>query len=429
MIKVRGGVILKTFFIAIADVFLAIFTLFFKFFNSLFNSFSNLIFKDIDNNDKNNFNKDNYDENDENSANNSNSVNKLNNRYNKNNYNNNNNYNNYNNFNKDNNKNNDIFSKLKNNIFSNKDDVFIFKQLQLNSNSNKPAVNGDDKDDSYWSKKYNAANDRITSNMGNVGNIESNDKNLQRGYLNKIIGKRIAEIIDIKLFIPSVIVFVIILTIIINFLLGFEIAMAIILLFLIIVFAVLYLPKMNKDRNRSEISKELPYALRQMVTELRSGKGLHDTISSIASSDYGALSYEFSRVIEEIKYGENTEKALINMSNRVSSEGLSRAVQQIIGTLRTGGNLASTLNIIAEDISYDLQIKLKDYSQKLNAFIMIYTFLAILGPVILLIMLMAASTVMGDIVPANVVLIMYIFFFPMIVVFMGLMIKRLEPKL
>ncbi|MBZ9570795.1 type II secretion system F family protein [Methanobrevibacter sp. TMH8] len=196
-----------------------------------------------------------------------------------------------------------------------------------------------------------------------------------------------------------------------------------------IIFGILFYPKMNKDKSRSEISKELPYALRQMVTELRSGKGLHDTISSIANSDYGALSFEFSRVIEEIKYGENTEKALINMSNRVSSDGLNRAVQQIVGTLRTGGNLASTLNIIAEDISYDLQIKLKDYSQKLNAFIMIYTFLAILGPVILLIMLMAASTVMGDIVPSNVVIIMYVFFFPMIVVFMGLMIKKLEPSL
>jgi flagellar protein FlaJ len=219
------------------------------------------------------------------------------------------------------------------------------------------------------------------------------------------------------------------LTIIAYFLLGFEIAMAIILLFLMIVFGILYLPKMNKDKSTSEISKELPYALRQMVTELRSGKGLHDTISSIASSDYGALSFEFSRVIEEIKYGGNTEKALLNMSNRVSSDGLTRAVQQIVGTLRTGGNLASTLNIIAEDISFDLQIKLKEYSQKLNAFIMIYTFLAILGPVILLIMLMAASTVMGDIVPGDVVLIMYIFFFPMIVVFMGLMIKRLEPSL
>lgn len=379
---------MKTFFIAIADIFLALLNLFFK----LTNSFFNLLLKD-DNNVNNNYNND-FNDKDKN----------------KNDKGFNNNFGN-------------IFSKIKNILFpvTEEDETFIFKQLQINSNSNDDM---DNKKDGYWNKKYSATSYRINSN------IESfNNENLQKGYLNNIIGGKIAEIINIKLFIPCVLIFVIILTTMTYFLFGFEIAMAIILLFLMILFGILYLPKMNKDKNRAEISKELPYVLRQMVTELRSGKGLHDTISSIATSDYGALSFEFSRVIEEIKYGENTEKALINMSNRASSEGLSRTVQQIIGTLRTGGNLANTLNIIAEDVSYDLQIKLKDYSQKLNAFIMIYTFLAILGPVILLIMLMAASTVMGDVVPSNVVVIMYVFFFPMIVVFMGLMIKRLEPKL
>lgn len=291
---------MKTFFIAIADIFLALLNLFFK----LTNSFLNLFFKDYNkvNNDHNNPNNDFNDKN----------KNKNDKDFNNNDLNN-------------------IFSKIKNILFpiNEEDETFIFKQLQINSNLNE---DNDNKEDNYWNKKYSATNYRFDSN------IESfNDKNLQKGYLNNVIGMKIAEIINIKLFIPSVLVLVTILTIITYFLFGFEIAIAIVLLFLMIIFGILYLPKMNKDKNRAEISKELPYALRQMVTELRSGKGLHDTISSIATSDYGALSFEFSRVIEEIKYGENTEKALVNMSNRVSSEGLSRTVQQIIGTLRTGG--------------------------------------------------------------------------------------------
>ena len=48
---------------------------------------------------------------------------------------------------------------------------------------------------------------------------------------------------------------------------------------------------------------------------------------------------------------------------------------------------ANSLNVIAEDISFDMQIKIKEYSQKLNGFILIYTFIAILAPVIILIML------------------------------------------
>ena len=75
-----------------------------------------------------------------------------------------------------------------------------------------------------------------------------------------------------------------------------------------------------------------------------------------------------------------------------------------------------------------MRMKLKEYSQKLNAFIMIYTFLAILAPVIVLTLLLAASIVMGDVVPANLILVLYGLFFPMIIVFLGFLIKKMEPK-
>jgi flagellar protein FlaJ len=117
------------------------------------------------------------------------------------------------------------------------------------------------------------------------------------------------------------------------------------------------------------------------------------------------------------------------MSKRVKSEGLTRAVQQLIGTLRVGGNLANSLDIIAQDISFDMQIKLKEYSQKLNSFILIYTFIAILAPVISLIMLMASSTVMGDLISTNLLMLLYGAIFPMIVMFMGVFMKKLEPKI
>jgi flagellar protein FlaJ len=119
----------------------------------------------------------------------------------------------------------------------------------------------------------------------------------------------------------------------------------------------------------------------------------------------------------------------MEMTHRVKSDGLSRAIHQIISTLRVGGNLSNSLNIIAKDITFDMHIKLKEYSQKLNSFILIYTFIAILTPVISLIMLMAGSTVMGDVISANLLFVIYTLFFPMIVMFMGAFIKKFEPKI
>ena len=191
----------------------------------------------------------------------------------------------------------------------------------------------------------------------------------------------------------------------------------------------IHYPQIKEQRSYSDLNQELPYALRHMGIELKSGKGLHDTLLTIKNANYGSLSREFTRVLEEIRYGKSTEDSLLEMAHRVKSDGLSRAVHQIIGTLRVGGNLANSLDIIAKDISFDMQIRLKEYSQKLNSFILIYTFIAILAPVISLIMLMAGSTVMGDIISTELLYVIYTLFFPMVVMFMGLFIKKLEPKI
>ena len=191
----------------------------------------------------------------------------------------------------------------------------------------------------------------------------------------------------------------------------------------------IYYPQIKEKNSYANLNRELPYALRHMGIELKSGKGLHDTLQTIRNANYGVLSEEFNRVLEEVKYGKPTEESLLEMSHRVKSEGLKRTIHQIIGTLRVGGNLANSLDVIAQDISFETRIKLKEYSQKLNSFILIYTFIAILAPVVILIMAMAGSTVMGDLISGNLLLIIYSLFFPLIVMFMGLLIKKLEPNI
>ena len=220
-----------------------------------------------------------------------------------------------------------------------------------------------------------------------------------------------------------------IITALISYFISLELGLAIFISLLLISFAVFYYPKIKKQNEYSSFSKELPFALRQLATELKSGKSLFDSLDSIVKSDYGVLSLEFSRVLEEIKYGESTETAFLNLEKRVDSKALSRVIYEILTSLRIGANLSPSLSIIAEDVNFDMRMKLKEYSEKLNAFIMIYTFLAILAPVIILTMLLAASVVIGDLVPGDLILILYSVFFPMIIIFLGFAIKKLEPKI
>ena len=247
-------------------------------------------------------------------------------------------------------------------------------------------------------------------------NVENDRIELIRNILQKYLFKKRA--------IPILIIIFIMISCFISLELG---GIYLVIMAMIYVFTVNY-PQIKEKNSYSDLNQELPYALRHMGIELKSGKGLHDTLITVKNADYGSLSREFNRVLEEVKYGKPTEESLLEMSRRVKSEGLSRTIHQIIGTLRVGGNLANSLNIIAKDISFETQIKLKEYSQKLNSFILIYTFIAILAPVVILIMLMASSTVMGDIVSGNLLLIIYSLFFPTVVVFMGVVIKKLKKK-
>ena len=316
-------------------------------------------------------------------------------------------------------KNDSIFEELEsrysNNSYSNlssssNQSQNIFTSLKNNSHENPESRENNFKENSGYVENIK---EKIIGFLLNNNYIEIDESNINNSIL---------RIILILFSILTII------TALISYFISFELGLAIFISFLLIAVSIFYYPKIKKQNEYSSFSKELPFALRQLATELRSGKSLFDSLDSIVKSDYDVLSLEFSRVLEEIKYGESTETAFLNLEKRVNSQALSRVIYEILTSLRIGANLSGSLSIIAEDVNFDMRMKLKEYSEKLNAFIMIYTFLAILAPVIILTMLLAASVVIGDLVPSDLILILYSVFFPMIIVFLGVIIKKLEPK-
>lgn len=292
--------------------------------------------------------------------------------------------------------------KINNNLFK---DVkyYLNKNFKRNSYNHINYKNADLKNEEILEK--------ITYRFGsNPSKIISNKLNINKYNFKKIL------------------IFMILVFIMLNFILSLDLALIIILIIIMLIYFIIKFPEFQRKNLYSSISKDLPFALRHMACELKSGKGLNNTLISIVKSDYGILSFEYNRVISEVEYGQTLDSALNDMSNRIDSQGLRRANQQIISAQKLGSNLSDSLFIIAEDIAFDMRIKLKNYSQKLNGYIMIYTFMVILAPVVLLIMTIAASTVVGVIMPPIALYIIYGIFFPMIIIFMMLLIKKLEPK-
>lgn len=185
----------------------------------------------------------------------------------------------------------------------------------------------------------------------------------------------------------------------------------------------------SKVKGRSDaFGREMPFALRHMATQLSSGSGLLETMRSVSVSDYGVLSEEFKKAILEIERGATIEEAFERMNIRIESPGLKKASRQIASTLRTGGNLANTLKIIAEEVATEMRMKLKDFIQVLNTFSLMYMFITVVAPVLITTLVIAMGIAMkGMPLTPDVMWLLYVAFFG-VAIYLSFMVKKFEPK-
>lgn len=191
------------------------------------------------------------------------------------------------------------------------------------------------------------------------------------------------------------------------------------------------IPKSKAQRRGEAISVELPFALRHMATELKAGIGLYKTLQTIATSDYGILSEEFARTINEIEEGTDTKDALRHFALRTQSKSLRNALFHIVRAIKTGGNLSDIMNTIAEDVSFDMRVKIKDFAERMNFFGIIYIFIAIVMPVFIAIIgsVTNAPIELGGLyVPPLAIAGIYFVGMPLILGFLVFYLKIAQPK-
>jgi len=210
------------------------------------------------------------------------------------------------------------------------------------------------------------------------------------------------------------------------------------LLFAVLFFTLAYIMPMKKAKNRGiMIDTELPYALRHLATELQAGIGLYKVIQSLAKNDYGVLSDEMNRIVLEIENGTDTKTALRHASLRSQSKNFNIAMFHIVRTMNTGGNLARTINGVADTVSFDLMEAAKQFGEKMNFFGIIFIFVAIVLPVFAAILGSIANTPLGQggelflpgvMTPTTLTLI-FVVTLPIIFILLIYYIKMIAPKM
>jgi len=154
------------------------------------------------------------------------------------------------------------------------------------------------------------------------------------------------------------------------------------------------LPKIKGKRISRELEKDLPYALRHMLIEVRSGISLYESMVSV-SSGYGEASKEFNRIVKDINGGKPQIEALEDSIVRNPSTQYRRAMWQMINALKSGTDVSNTLDTLVESMVKQQKLDVERYGKELNPYILVYLMIAVIMPSLGVTFLIVLSTFTG----------------------------------
>lgn len=144
------------------------------------------------------------------------------------------------------------------------------------------------------------------------------------------------------------------------------------------------------------IDKDLLFALKDMLIQVRSGISLYNAMQNIAASDYGHISKEFQTAVRQISAGESERSALEKIALRTQSEYFKRSIWQLITAMQSGASVEGALRSILDILVARQRQAIRGYSSDLNFLILIYLLFAAVIPsigVTMLALLSAFSSV------------------------------------
>ncbi|MFB6204033.1 MAG: type II secretion system F family protein [Candidatus Nanohaloarchaea archaeon] len=140
-----------------------------------------------------------------------------------------------------------------------------------------------------------------------------------------------------------------------------------------------YQPRVKSNRTARQLEKNLPFALRHMLIEVKSGISLYEAMVAV-SYDYGEASEEFNRIVSDIQGGKSQIEALEESVKRNPSIMYRRAIWQMINALKSGANITETLESLVDSMIQQQKLEVEKYGEDLNPFILMYLMMAVIFP-------------------------------------------------
>jgi len=156
-------------------------------------------------------------------------------------------------------------------------------------------------------------------------------------------------------------------------------------------------PSSITRRRKSDIEKNLPFAINHMAAVAESGAP-PSTIFKVLSGfkEYGEISKDAEKLVRNIEFfGLDETAALREIITKTPSSSFRDLLQGILTTIQTGGNLKSFLREELEKTMFEYRIRRERYIQQLSVYGDFYTALLIAAPLVFIIILSVLSILGG----------------------------------
>ncbi|MFP4151112.1 MAG: type II secretion system F family protein [Candidatus Aenigmatarchaeota archaeon] len=159
-----------------------------------------------------------------------------------------------------------------------------------------------------------------------------------------------------------------------------------------------FYPALVAKRRVENLEKNLLFALRHLLIEVRAGVPLFDAMVGV-SKGYGSVSEEFGKIVREVNSGRGQEDVLNEAAKRSPSLYFRRALWQVVNALQGGSDVSKALEAITDNFA-DRQInKINRYGEELNPWTMFYMIVAVILPSIGITFLIILTSLTGMSIP------------------------------
>jgi len=139
-------------------------------------------------------------------------------------------------------------------------------------------------------------------------------------------------------------------------------------------------PRARASRRRREIDRDLLFAGRHLWIALKGGLPLFDSLVAISKSNYGTVSVELNKIVEKVFMGTPLDTAMQEVVEDNPSQSFKRMLLQIVNSVRSGADVADSLEVVLDQVSREQLIDIREYGQKLNPVVMFYMVTGIIFP-------------------------------------------------